>query len=91
MKSTTTMLAALCATGISFGAYAQDAFDNPIPEKNILHSIDSVQEKIKSAQDDKNVISDSDDREDSFIKSSENPLNDDAFDFNPDPDEARNF
>ncbi len=64
-------------------------------EKNVLHATRVTQEAGKSSQDEKNVISDSsDDRdEDTFIKSSENPLNDDAFDFDlqPEPDEIRNL
>ena len=92
MKFFTVALALICETGLSFGAYAIDDFDDQAPEKNVLHATSAIQEKVKSTQDDKNVISDADDRdEDNFVKSSENPLNDDAFDFNPDLDETRDL
>lgn len=92
MKPLTLALSLLCASGFSFGVYATDDFEDQAPEKNVLHSSNAVQEKVKSTQDDKNVISDADDRdEDTYVKSSENPLNDDAFDFNPDPDEIRDL
>jgi hypothetical protein len=69
---------ALFLVTMSFGAYA---------ERNILNTPDMAQEKEKSSQDEKNVIRDSD--EDNYVKSSENPLNDDAFDLHPDPDEIQ--
>ncbi len=93
MKFLTIILAIACSAGLSFSAYSQEEFtEDEYLEKNVIHSVDSVQEKVKSTQDDKNVISDSDDRdEDNFVKSSENPLNEDAFDFSPDLDETRNL
>lgn len=92
MKTITLVLAMLCATGFSFGVSVAEDFDDQAPEQNVLHSNNAIQEKVKSVQDDKNVISDSDDRdEDTYVKSSENPLNDDAFDFNPNPDGIRDL
>ncbi len=91
MKFLTVLFVILFATGLSFGADAFDAFDDQTPEKNVLHSIDdAVQEKVKSTQDDINVISESDDDGENI---SQNRLNDDAFDFSPDPnlDETRDL
>lgn len=61
--------------------------DSDFQEKNVVTAQDNAQEQIKASNDEKNVISDTSD-EDEFVKTSENPLDADAFEFTSEPDEA---
>ncbi|KKQ48672.1 MAG: hypothetical protein US69_C0016G0004 [candidate division TM6 bacterium GW2011_GWF2_38_10] len=58
-------------------------------EKNVLHTPKTTQEKNKKKAE-QNVITIHDERDDDiFISSSENPLNEDAFDFAPEHNNDR--
>jgi hypothetical protein len=82
MKLSHVILKVICIIIWSFNLHASSKFYSNNHKKNIEHPQKIIHKKNKSSREEKNVIRGSDDRdEDCFVKSSENPLNEDAFEF----------